>query len=275
MIPSTGAVQPTIDPLRRHFVSVSGRADAARTLLFSHGFGTDQRAWDAVAAAFEAEWRIVRFDHAGAGRSAPGSFVQHRYLGLDGYVEDLVAICDALALRGAVLVGHSVGAMIGLLASIARPRSFSKLVLVGASPRYLDDDGYRGGFTRPDLDALYGSVMHSYPAWAEAFAPLAMGNPERPSLARQFAESLKAIPPSQALTVLGSIFQSDHRADLRRVTHPTLILQSRDDVAVPLAVAEYLHRAIPGSQLVVMEASGHFPHLSAPKAVIAPLRAFI
>ena len=263
-----------MDPLKKNAVTISGRADAARTMVFAHGFGTDQRAGDAVAAAVEADWRIVRFDHAGAGRSAPGAFVQHRYVSLDGYVDDLVAICDALALRDAVMVGHSVGAMIGLLASIARPRGFSKLVLVGASPRYLDDEGYRGGFAKADLDAIYSSLMKGYSAWADAFAPLAIGNPERPELARRFADALKAIAPERALTVLYSIFQSDHRADLRKVSHPTLILQSRDDAVVPMAVAEYLHREIRGSKLVLMQASGHLPHVSAPQAVIDALRAF-
>lgn len=267
-------METTPDPLKKNFVTVSGRDDATRTMVFAHGFGTDQRAWDAVAAGFEADWRIVRFDHAGAGRSAPGSFVQHRYLGLRGYVDDLVAICDALPLREAVLVGHSVGGMVGLLASLERPRSIAKLVLVGASPRYLDDEGYHGGLTRTALDELYSNMMHAYPDWVESFAPLAMGNPDRPHLARYLADSLKAIPPSQALTVLYSIFQSDHRADLRKVALPVLILQSRDDVAVPMAVAEYLHREIRGSRLAVVEASGHFPHLSAPQAIIDAVRAF-
>ena len=264
----------SMDPLKKNAVTISGRADPPRTMVFAHGFDTDQRAWDAVAAAFEADWRIVRFDHAGAGRSAPGAFVQHRYLSLEGYVEDLVAICDALQLRDAVMVGHSVGAMVGLLATLARPRCSSKLALLGASPRYLDDEGYHGGLAKTDLDAIYSSLMQGYAAWADSYASLAMGNPDRPQLARHFAESLKAIPQAHALTVLYSIFQSDHRADLRKVAVPTLILQSREDVAVPMAVAEYLHREIRGSRLVVVEADGHFPHVSAPQSVVDALRAF-
>ncbi len=263
------------DPLRRHHVQVSGNPDSDRTIVFTHGFGTDQRAWDLVAPAFAGDFRLVRYDTAGAGRSDPAAFVQSRYLKLPAYARDLVAIGHALDLRGAIAVGHSVGAMISLLASIEAPGLFSRAVLIGASPRYLDDEGYRGGFGKADLDEIYRHIMGNYPGWVEAFAPAAMGNPGRPELAAHFASTLKAVPASHALTIAAAIFQSDHRADLARVDIPTLVLQSHGDIAVPEEVAHYLHANLRGSRLAFVDAEGHLPHLSAPAEVVAAMDGFV
>lgn len=263
------------DPLRKNHVTVTGRGDAPRSLVFVHGFGTDQSAWQQVQDAFRDDFRIVRFDNTGAGRSDRAAFRQHRYLNLHAYAADLLDICSALQLRQVTLVGHSVGGMCCVLAAIARPELFDRLVLVGASPRYLDDAGYRGGFTQADLNALYSAVTLSYTEWAGRFAAAAMGNPGQPELAEYFAGTIKSIPPELALTVLCSIFQSDHRADLARLDLPTLLIQARDDVAVPLEVAEFMHRQIRGSQLRVIDAAGHLPHVSAPAAVIEAMSDFV
>lgn len=263
------------DPIRKHGVTISGNPQAARTLLFVNGFGTVQAAWDAVARPYLDDYRIIRFDNAGSGRAATASFAQHRYLSLQAYADDLVAICRALELKDAIVVGHSVGAMIAVLASLAAPECFSRLVLIGASPRYLDEPGYHGGFSEADLNSMYREITLHYADWADAFAPLAMANPERPNLASHFAETLKTIPAEHALTVLCAIFQSDHRTDVARVDKPVLLIQSRQDVAVPLEVAEYLQRSIPGSRLAVIEATGHLPHVSAPAAVVAAIDSFL
>lgn len=261
--------------LERHHVTVAGNLAAQRSIIFAHGFGTDQTAWDAIVPAFAADHRIIRFDNAGAGRAAPEAFVQHRYLGLKGYANDLVEIADALDVHNAVLVGHSVGAMIAALAALAKPVRFARLVLVGASPRYLDTDGYHGGLTREDLDRVYSAVVENFPQWVDHYAAQAMANPERPHLAASFANTLRVIPPDRALTVLCSILQSDHRADLLALRQPTLIVQARDDIFVPLDVAHWLRDHIPHAALRIIDATGHFPHLSAPDQVIAALREFI
>ena len=264
-----------VDPLVRNNVRVTGSDAATRTMVFVHGFGTDQTAWREVAASFAGNSRIVLLDSVGAGQSDPAAFVQHRYLSLGQYARDLLEVCRALGIRDAVLVGHSVGAMISVLAAIAEPDHFSRLVLIGASPRYLDDDGYHGGFSRADLDALYSAISNGYTEWADHYAVLAMQNPSQPQLARDFAQSLKSIPANRAFTVLCSIFQSDHRQDLKYLNRPTLIIQSQHDVAVPIEVARYLHEQIGGSQMTVIEASGHLPHVSAPAAVVAAIERFL
>ena len=264
-----------LDPLKRNCVTVSGNLNAAKTIIFVHGFGTDQTAWNDVAAAFLDDFRVVLFDNVGAGRSIPEAFVQEHYLNLNKYADDLIEICAALNLRDAVVVGHSVGAMISLLAAIRKPSFFAKLVLIGASPRYLDDGDYRGGFTEKDLNELYRVVTLRYSDWADSFAPLAMANADRPSLASHFAATIKLIPADRALTVLCSIFQSDHRADLEKLERPALLIHAREDIAVPQAVAEYLQRAIKGSRLAVINATGHLPHISAPSEVIAAMHDFV
>jgi sigma-B regulation protein RsbQ len=255
--------------------TVEGRSDALQTLVFVHGFGTTQAAWREVAAAFAADFRIMLLDNAGTVGTPDEAFPQHRYLDLRGYANDLVELCDALGVRGAAFVGHSAGAMICALAAIRRPDLASRLVLIGASPRYRDAPGYHGGFAERDIATLYEEVARNYPEWADRFAPHAMGNDDRPHLARDFAADLKSIPADRALTVLCSIFQSDHRDDVAQLVQPTLIVQSRDDAAVPREVAEFLHRQIPRSRLQVIDATGHLPHVSAPHAVIAAIRGFL
>lgn len=260
--------------LVRHHARICGNPASDRWIVFVHGFGTDQSAWAAVAAAFADRHRLLLFDNAGAGATAPDDFVQHRYLTLDGYARDLVAVCRAAGLTQGVFVGHSVGAMIALHAAIAEPELCRRLVLLSGSPRYLDEAGYHGGFTEADLEQIYRDVTDRHDRWAERFAHRVM-DPDHPDLARQFAYNLKAIPADRTLTVLYSIFQSDVRRQLPLVRQPTLIVQGRDDPAVPMDVALYLNRSIPGSRLAVIPARGHLPHVSAPALVVQAIRDFI
>lgn len=269
------AVQIAVNPLRKNNVTVTGNLSAGKTLLFLHGFGTDQTAWQKIIPAFEATHRIILMDNMGAGQSAKDCFSKHRYLTLSGYAQDLIDVCQALELKDVVFVGHSAGGMIGVLAAIQRPEFFSRMILIGASPRYMNDDGYQGGFTKADIDAIYQAVTLGFAAWAAGFAAYAMGNPERPELAKHFAATIQDLDKNHALTALCAIFQSDHRQDAARLNKPTLLIQSQADMAVPLAVAEYLNQHIEASQLVVINATGHLPHISAPSEVIDAIQQFI
>lgn len=265
-----------IDPIKRNNVTVTGNLRTAQSIVFVHGLGTDQGAWHAVAAPFMPDFRIVLLDNVGAGRSDPQAFVQHRYLTLDRYAHDLFEVCDALALTNDTrLVGHSAGAMVCALAAARHPERFSRLVMIGASPRYIDDHAYRGGFSKEAVDALYQNVLSVGSRWTDSFAPVMMGNADRPELATRFADALKAIPSDRILTVLCSILQSDHRHDVAGVTTPTLIVQTANDNAVPLEVAQYLHQTIRGSRLQVIDADGHLPHVSAPDKVVAAIAPFL
>lgn len=263
----------------RHHATVLGHPDASRTVVLSHGLGSDQTVWQHILPRFDTAtpegWRVVLYDHVGAGRSDPAAFLQHRYLSLSAYVDDLVELCDALQLRAAVGIGHSMGAMIIALASLRRPEHFSRLVLIGASPCYREDGDYHGGLTHRALNDVYSAMRHDRDRWAAHFAPRMLGPDSRPLQVQAFARALAAIPEERLLTVACAVFQSDHRADIGRIAHPTLIVQSQDDPVVTQSVADYLHAHIPGSTLVGIAASGHLPHLTAPGAVWAAIEPFL
>jgi sigma-B regulation protein RsbQ len=258
---------------RRNNVKVSGRG--TKPMLFAHGFGCDQNMWRLVAPAFEDDHKVVLFDHVGAGRSDLAAYSRARYGTLDGYAEDVLEICRELDLTGVTFVGHSVSAMIGVLAAIREPERFEALVLVGPSPRYLDDGDYVGGFAREDIDELLEALDANYLGWSSAMAPAIMGNPDRPELAAELANSFCRTDPEIARHFARVTFLADNRADLPRVRTRSLVLQCSEDAIAPLAVGEYVHRHLAGSRLAVMRATGHCPNLSAPGETIAAVRAFL
>lgn len=253
--------------LRRNNVNVLGNFNSNQTIIFAHGFGSDQSAWRHQVAAFASDFRIVLFDHVGAGKSDFSAYSPRRYSSLYSYAEDLLDLCAELKLTNSILVGHSVSGMTSLLAALVEPQCFSKLIFLGASPRYLNDVGYIGGFEQSDLDALYAAMSTNYHAWASGFAPIAMGNPDKPELALEFANTLAAIRPDIAQAVARVIFQSDHRQELPRLKLPTVILQTSNDIAVPVEVGQYLADHVSQSKLIYINAQGHLPHISAPDVV--------
>jgi sigma-B regulation protein RsbQ len=263
-----------VDVLQRHNVRLSGPEDGT-PMLFVHGFGCDQNMWRYVAPRFEDEFRVVLFDLAGAGGADVGAYDVDRHSTLAGYADDVLEICAALDLEDVVFVGHSVSAMIGVLASLEEPERFSRLVLVGPSPRYIDDEGYTGGFTEQDIEELLESLDSNYLGWSSAMAPVIMGNPDRPELGGELTESFCRSDPAIAARFARVTFLSDNRADLPRVSTPTLVLQSRDDAIAPMAVGEYVRDAVPTSSFVVLDATGHCPNLSAPDETADAIAAFV
>ena len=263
-----------VDVLSRNNVTVAGNPDG-RPMVFAHGFGCDQNMWRFVAPAFEDRYRTVLFDYVGAGGSDLAAYDPERYGTLDGYARDVLEICAALDLRDVVFVGHSVSGLIGVLAANRAPQRFAKLVLVGPSPRYIDDDGYVGGFTRPDIEELLDSLDSNYLGWSSAMAPVIVGNPDRPELGEELTASFCRTDPEIARHFARVTFTSDNRDDLTEVRIPTLVLQCSNDVIAPLAVGQYVHEHIAGSELVVLEASGHCPNLSAPDETIAAIKGFL
>jgi sigma-B regulation protein RsbQ len=252
-------------------VTVVG-GEGGRTLLFAHGFGCDQSMWRLVTPAFERDHRVVLFDHVGAGGSDLAEWSPDRYASLDGYARDVLEICAELDLHDVVFVGHSVSAMIGVLAAAREPDRFAGLVLVGPSPRYVDDPPYRGGFEAADIEELLESLDSNYLGWSAAMAPAIIGNPERPELGEELTNSFCRTDPAIARHFARVTFTSDNREDLARVGVPCLVLQSREDVIAPFEVGEFVHARIPDSTLVVLEATGHCPNLSAPDQVVAAIQ---
>jgi sigma-B regulation protein RsbQ len=259
--------------IKKNNVQVMG--SGARPMLFAHGFGCDQSMWRHVAPAFEPDHRIVLFDHVGAGGSDLSAYNRTKYGSLSGYADDVLSICRELSLRDVIFVGHSVSAMIGVLAAVQEPQRFERLVLVAPSPRYIHDEGYVGGFSCSDIDELLVLLESNYMAWSSTLAPTIMGNPDRPDLSQELTQSFCRTDPDIARHFARVTFLSDNRADLPKVRAPALILQCSQDVIAPDAVGEYMHRNMPQSRLVKMKATGHCPNLSAPEETIAAIRSFI
>jgi sigma-B regulation protein RsbQ len=258
----------------RNNVTISGE-ESGRPMLFAHGFGCDQNMWRHVAPAFEDAYRVVLFDHVGAGSSDVSAYDPDRYSSLYGYAHDVLEICRELNLWDVVFVGHSVSAMVGVLAAIEEPDRFDKLILIGPSPRYIDDEGYAGGFSRDDIDELLDSLDTNYLGWSSAIAPVIMGNPDRPELAQELTNSFCRADPEIQRRFARVTFLSDNRADLPRVRTRSLVLQCNDDAIAPISVGEYVHRQMPDSELVMLDATGHCPNLSAPDATVAAIKAFL
>lgn len=261
------------EAIRRFNVRSSG--DGKTAMIFAHGFGCDQNMWRFVAPAFDQDYRVILFDHIGAGGSDLTAYDEERYASLDGYADDLVDLARALKVEAGIFVGHSVSAMIGLIAARKAPELFASLVLVGPSPSYINDGDYVGGFTRDEIDELLEFLDSNHMGWAQAMAPVIMGNADRPELGDELTASFCRTDPQIAKQFARVTFLSDHRADLATAAARVLILQCRDDVIAPVSVGAYVHDAIPGSELVVLDATGHCPNLSAPESTIAAIKAFL
>jgi sigma-B regulation protein RsbQ len=258
----------------RNAVTVTGNP-TGQPIMFVHGYGCDQNMWRFVTPAFADDHRIVLFDLVGNGKSDLGQYDEKKYSTLNGYADDVLEIIEEHGLSDVVYVGHSVSAMIGILAAIREPEHFAKLVLIGPSPRYIDDVGYTGGFQRSDLEDMLDSLDSNYLGWSSAMAPVIMGNPQRPELGEELKNSFCRTDPEIARHFARVTFLSDNRADLPRLRTPALVLQCADDVIAPTPVGEYVHAQIAGSTLVHMNATGHCPNLSAPDETIAAIKAYL
>jgi sigma-B regulation protein RsbQ len=247
----------------------------APPIIFAHGFGCDQNMWRFVWPAFAEDHHVVLFDHVGAGGSDDSAYDPERYGTLNGYAEDVLEICRELDLTDVVFVGHSVSAMIGVLAAAAAPERFSRLALVCPSPRYIDDGEYRGGFTHADIEGLLDSMDSNYLGWSSTMAPVIMGNEDRPELGAELTNSFCRADPEIARHFARVTFLSDNREDLARVTTPALVIQCSDDPIAPVAVGRYVDDRLEHSRLVLLDASGHCPNLSEPAATVAALKEFL
>ena len=260
--------------MARNHVQVSGRGE--QILIFGQGFGVDHCAWHRVAPHFEDAYRVVRYDLAGWGRSDPTLYDLERHTSLRAHADDLLEICDALKAQEVFFVGHSAGAMIGALAAIREPALFRKLVMIGGSPRYVDDLPYVGGFAAEQLMQLVGALAADYSAWCETMAPIVVSEPAGSALAAELLGSFRRAEPTVAHHFLSVVFASDHRDDLRRLRTPTLIVQADKDPFVPNSVASFMLEQIPGASLTVMRArGGHYPHLGSPGEVCAVVQRFL
>jgi sigma-B regulation protein RsbQ len=263
----------TMDVLRRNNVRVSGKG--TQPLLFAHGFGCDQNMWRFITPDFEDDYKVVLFDYVGSGQSDLSVYDAMRYGKLDGYAQDVLEIIRALDLRDVIFVGHSVSSMIGVLAANEEPSRFDRLILIGPSPRYINDSPYVGGFERKDIEGLFEMMDRNFVGWANFLAPAIIKNPDRPELGQELTDSFCSTDPVIARRFAEATFLADNREDLARVTVPSLIMQCSDDMVAPTEVGEYLHRELKGSTLRQMNATGHCPHMSDPEETVTLMKEYL
>lgn len=261
--------------LLRHNVQIMG--DGPRTLVLAHGFGCDQSIWRHVVPTLAAQHRLVLFDHVGHGESDPRAFDPVRHSTLNGYAQDIAQISEALDLHDAVLVGHSVSAMIGMLAISKAPGRFSQLVMLSPSPCFLNHpaDGYVGGFERQDLEELLQLMDNNYTGWAAYLAPVVGGGAHQPEASAEMQVRFCALNPDVARTFARATFFTDLRAELPSFAAHTLIVQCAYDALAPVSVGNYMHRVMPNTQLHTLPAYGHCAQLSHPKETVALVETFI
>ncbi|AHJ96478.1 alpha/beta fold hydrolase [Hymenobacter swuensis] len=259
--------------LKRNNVRVTGRG--SRTLLFVNGFGCDQSIWHYVTPAFYEHFQLVLFDHVGAGLSDVAAYDPGKYTSLDSYAQDVLDICQELNLHDVTLIGHSVGAMIGMLAAIKEPVFFQQILMLCPSPCYLNEAGYRGGFDRQDMEDMLRFMEQDFVGWADSFAPFIMGNPDRPNLTAELAHSFCQNDPSIAKQFARVTFLSDNRQDVARLKTPCLLLQCAQDLIAPLEVGDFLKACLPNATLITLPVAGHCPHVSAPTETLTALEAFM
>ncbi|NJR65711.1 MAG: alpha/beta hydrolase [Leptolyngbyaceae cyanobacterium CRU_2_3] len=260
--------------LKRNNVSVFGQG--TQPMLFAHGFGCDQNMWRFITPAFEEDYQIILFDYVGSGKSDLQAYGAERYGNLKGYAQDVLDICEALALTNVIFVGHSVSSVVGILSSIQSPRHFEHLIFIGPSPCYINDlPDYVGGFERKDIEDLLDIMEKNYIGWASFLAPILMKNEDQPHLTRELEESFCSTDPVIAKRFAEVTFYSDNRSDLPQVTVPSLILQCAEDTIAPVEVGDYLHRHLSKSTLKQMQATGHCPHMSHPQETIHLIQEYL
>ncbi|MTI21000.1 alpha/beta hydrolase [Fulvivirga sp. RKSG066] len=259
--------------IKRNNVSVLG--EGTQTMVFAHGFGCDQNVWRYVTPAFEKDYKIILFDYVGAGKSDLKAYDKERYDSLEGYAQDVIEICEAFDLEDVIFVGHSVSSMIGLLAAKEKPNLFNSLIFIGPSPRYINDTDYIGGFERKDIEDLLDVMDNNYLGWSKNMAPVIMGNPERPELGEELTNNFCATDPEIARQFARVTFLSDNRKDLPLISLPSLTLQCSEDIIAPKEVGEYVAKVMPNNTMMVMNATGHCPHMSAPEETIEMIKEYL
>ncbi|WP_114748108.1 alpha/beta fold hydrolase [Pleomorphovibrio marinus] len=262
-----------MDILKRNNIIRFGRG--AVPMLFSHGYGCDQNMWRYITSAFEEDYEVYLFDHVGSGRSQENAYDPEKYSSLEGYASDVVEICECLGLKDTIFVGHSVSAMIGVLASIKRPSLFSQLIMVGPSAKYINQNGYFGGFNESDIMELVETLESNYLGWASHIAPVITGRPDKPEFSDELNNSFCSMNPDIAKQFAKVTFLGDNRKDLPKVTIPSLVIQSNPDTIAPVEVGKYIQSEIPNCEYIELDSPGHCPHLTEPQQTIAAIKSYL
>ncbi|WP_194973878.1 alpha/beta fold hydrolase [Aquiflexum lacus] len=259
--------------IKRNNIKIYGKG--SQPIVFAHGYGCDQNMWRFITPAFEKDYQIILFDHVGSGKSDANAYDFEKYSSLKGYANDLVEICTELNLQRVIFVGHSVSSMIGALADVERPELFEKLIFIGPSPSYINENGYFGGFSKEDIDELIETLESNYLGWSSFITPVIIGNPEKPEYSEELRNSFCSMNPEIAKHFAKVTFLGDNREDLPKVSTPALIIQCHPDVIAPVQVGEFVHNQMPLSKYELLDTPGHCPHLTAPEQVIDSIQTYL
>lgn len=259
--------------LTRNNVKILGNGD--QVIVFAHGFGCAQSSWKYVTDAFLEDYKVVLFDYVGSGQSDKTQYDYHKYSTLEGYACDVVDIIETLGLKEVIFVGHSVSSMIGMIAALQMPEAFKKLIFIGPSPKYLNERDYIGGFEAADIETIFNQIAEDYVGWSKNISPIVMSKTEQPELSDFLQECFEETEPSIALAFAMATFKADFRRQLKNLDVPSLTLQTSNDIMAPSSAAEYIHQNTRNNFLVVMKATGHFPHISEPEETIREIKDFI
>lgn len=261
--------------MNRYNLRTLGNLKSQTTLVFAHGFASNQEAWRFIHPIFQKHYRIVLFNFAGALSFKADDFNVLRYNTFQDYANDLIYILNNQGMKDVILVAHSVSCMIGTLVHLKQPELFKALIFISASPRYLDDGDYQGGFSKQKVSEILSGLADNYAEWIKTHASLVINAPNKPELSEEFASSLMQLRPDIALVIFGMIMRSDCRNQVAKIQVPTLIIQPKEDIFVPATVGDYLHQVIPHNEIVYTNATGHFPHLSNPSEIISILTKYL
>lgn len=246
----------------RNNIKIIGNGE--KTILFAHGFGCNQKMWQYLLSHFGEEYRLILFDYVGSGSSDINAYTTEKYRNLEGYKQDVFDIIDALQLQNLIFIGHSISSMIGMLAAIEEPQHFSKLIMIGPSPCYINDGNYNGGFEEKDIEELLEMMEMNFSGWASYLAPVAMDAPKDSPLTQELETAFVSVNPRIAREFAEATFYCDYRNKVKNLQVPTLIVQCSNDSIVPIEVGQFLYKQIENSELVIMDVRGHYPHISRP-----------
>jgi sigma-B regulation protein RsbQ len=255
--------------------NVTRFGNGSQTIMFAHGYGCDQNMWRFVAPAFEDDYDVVLFDHIGSGKTDENLYDFDRYNSLDAYADDIIHLCEGMELKEIIFVGHSVSAMIGVLAVAKRPELFKHLIMIGPSPCYINKEDYFGGFSKDDIDELVETLESNYMGWSSFITPVIAGNPDQPQFAEELNNSFCRMNPEIAKHFAKVTFLGDNRDDLGKVSIPSLVVQSDPDAIAPVKVGQYVHQHLQNSIYKQLDASGHCPHLTAPDQTIHAIKSYL
>lgn len=259
--------------VKRNNVRVFGKGE--KPIIFVHGFGCDQEMWRFVIPDFEEDYKVILLDLVGSGNSEIKAYNSEKYRGLGGHARDIIEICEELELKKSILVGHSVSSMIGVLAAVSRPDLFERLILLTPSPRYINEENYKGGFDKKDIDELVETLENNFLGWSSFITPIIIGNPEKEEFSNELKNSFCSMDPEIAKHFAKVTFLGDNRKDLKKVQAPTLVIQCNPDTIAPVEVGRYVQEMIPNSKYVELDSPGHCPHLTSPRLVINAIKMYL